>query len=377
MDNERSTTDERDAEIVDGHPSRSRTDHPRAHAGELRRERRVGDALHGDPARGDAVHGDAARGDAARGDRRSSRRSSTARKADAEVLDRARFEGLVEDFLAEHTAATAACYRRDLRHIAEYLDACGTDLLRARRGELARYVRDSELSTTARATISRRIAALSSFYTYLVDQGELDHSPVAGLRRPHGRHAPRLGISAEEIARVLEVARADSKEMELLVFLLAICGLRISEALGIDDTDLCRTSDAMAVVVRRKGERSDLVGLPRDVGERLEAVRATQPPGPVFRGPRGGRLSRQVAWRELRDIGERAGIRPGLHAHLLRHSFISCALLYGVPVPIVAAGAGHRDPQTCLGYAQALEALSARAANVVAQVVADADARSG
>lgn len=363
MDDESSTTDHRIAEISNAPPPASHRRRGPAGSCESPRERRRDDAL--------------------RCDSGTPQQSASMPLDDGDEAAHAlRLEDLLEDFLAEHTAATAACYRRDLRHVALHLETCGTDLLRARRSELTRYVRASELGETASATINRRLAALSGFYAYLVSQGVLDRAAVTGLRRPRGRHAPRLGISAVEIARLLTVARAAGPEAELLVSLLALCGLRVSEALGIDDTDLSRTDGGgavvvSAVVVRRKGGHSELVGLPRVVGELFAAVRATKDPGPIFRGRRGGRLSRQVAWRELRHLGRLAGIDDALYPHLLRHSFVSCALLAGVPVPIVAAGAGHRDPQTCLRYAQALEALGARAATVVAQVVADARSGSG
>lgn len=69
--------------------------------------------------------------------------------------------------------------------------------------------------------------------------------------------------------------------------------------------------------------------------------------------------------RRLARLGDAAGI-AGLHPHLLRHSYCTQALLAGVPLPVVAAGAGHRDLRTTLFYAQALAALAAEAGAAVA-----------
>jgi site-specific recombinase XerD len=272
---------------------------------------------------------------------------------------------LVEDFLANCSAPTAACYRRDIAHLRCHLAALSKDLLTAGRGDLARWVRSQEDCGVPATTIRRRLSAICGLYSFVVAEGHIPMSPAEGLRRPKGAPAPRLGLSVGELGRLLEVARARGESAELLANLLLVQGLRVREAVGVDDDHLVCHEGRQAVVVMRKGGRVELVGLADDVAEVAERVAAAQGPGPLLRGRGGGRLSRQIAWRWVRRMGEEAGIDAAVFPHLLRHSFISQALLAGVPLPVVSAGAGHRDIRTTLAYSQALAALGSSAGEAV------------
>lgn len=152
--------------------------------------------------------------------------------------------------------------------------------------------------------------------------------------------------------------------------LLLICGLRVSEACALDDTDFVAHEASRALRVHRKGGRVELVGLVDQAANRIDRVVATQGPGPLLRGRSGTRLSRQVAWSWIERLGTEAGIGHRVYPHQLRHSFVTQALIAGVPLPVVAASAGHRDIRTTLGYAQALAALWAAAGEAVARRIA-------
>lgn len=281
---------------------------------------------------------------------------------------------LVADFLAGLTGVTAEAYRRDLSHASRWLAGTETDFLAARRAELARYVRAQEDAGVAAATIARRLAALSGLYQYLCGEGVLEHSPVAGLRRPKGGGASRLGLDAMELHRVLEAARATRGCAELLVSLLLFCGLRVSEARSLDADSLRAHEGRVVVEVCRKGGHHELVGVPNGLRALIEKTVAAQGAGPILRSQRGARLSREGAHWIVRRLGEKALLPGPLYPHLLRHSYVSQALFAGVALPVVAAGAGHRDIRSTIGYARALEAIHAVAGEAVAARV-DVEAR--
>lgn len=142
----------------------------------------------------------------------------------------------------------------------------------------------------------------------------------------------------------------------------------MSEACAADGDDLVTCGGRQGLVVRRKGGWVDLVGLADQVAEHLAALVDAQGPGPLLRGQRGGRLSRQVAWRWIRRCAVDAGIAEKVYPHLLRHSFVIQSLLAGVALPVVQAAAGRRDLRSTLGYAQALAALAALGADASAAV---------
>ena len=119
----------------------------------------------------------------------------------------------------------------------------------------------------------------------------------------------------------------------------------------------------------RKGGRVELVGLPGPLPGLVADVLARHGPGPLLRGPRERRLRPEAAWRIIRRLGDSAGVARPVHPHLLRHSYVTQALVAGVSLPVVAAGAGHRDTRTTVGYARALAAIGGAAGEAVASRV--------
>jgi len=273
---------------------------------------------------------------------------------------------LIEEYLAMFRPSTAACYRRDLAHFEAELAKGGTDLLKASRADLRRWLGAQEHAGVSPNTIRRRVAGVAGLYQLLVDEGILLRSPVHALRRPPGGSALRLGLDAKVLARLLRAARDEGEDSELLVGLLVLGGLRVSEACGIVDEDLVVHEGYRGVLVRRKGGRVELVGLPKQVAELAWRV-AERGPGPLLRGKRGGTLGRQEAWRRVRRVAARAGIPDKVYPHLLRHSHVTQALLAGVPLVVVQGSVGHRDVRSTLQYAQALGAMGALAGQAVAQ----------
>lgn len=279
-------------------------------------------------------------------------------------------DGIVDDYLADLSAPTAAAYARDIVHLRDHLDSVGVDFVGAGRADLSRWVRAQEAAGVPATTIRRRLSAVTGLYSYVVSIGILPISPAQGLRRPRGSPAVRLGLDADELARLLAAARSDGTTAELLVLLLLVHGLRISEACGISDGDLISHNGHRAVIVARKGGRLQIIGLIDEVADLVELLVAAQGPGPVLRGREGCRLARQVAWRWVRRIGAAAGLDETVFPHLLRHSHVTQALAGGTPMPVVQAGVGHSDIRTTLAYAKAISALAAEPGRCVWERVA-------
>ena len=88
-------------------------------------------------------------------------------------------------------------------------------------------------SSTPRA--SRRLCTIAGFYRYAVEEDLLEHSPSAHVRRrrlDYESHA--VGLDRNEVGALLVAAGLGTAAEHALISLLAINGLRISEALGAD-----------------------------------------------------------------------------------------------------------------------------------------------
>ncbi len=258
---------------------------------------------------------------------------------------------------AERAASphTLRAYKADLQGLASLLEA--RPLRDARlldlRSWLARQVRVSgtRQRRAAPATIARRIAAVRSFYGWLVRIGALENSPAERLRPPRvPRRAPRF-LDVDEAAAVVENPTQSGRlflRNRALLELLYGAGLRVGEAvaLNIHDVDL----SARLVRVMGKGRKPRVVPFGPPAAEALAAWCATLPAaGALFRNRAGGRLSARSAWRIARDAGANNGVH-GHHPHALRHSCATHLLGGGADLRAIQEQLGHESLSTTQRY---------------------------
>lgn len=168
---------------------------------------------------------------------------------------------------------------------------------------------------------------------------------------PYGKKRQKLPcvLSAEEVARLLGAARP-GRERVLLQTAYA-CGLRLSEVLNLQVTDL--DSARMLVQVRQgKGNKDRLVPLSAHLLAELRAYwRRYQPkcwlfPNAAERGP----LCPNTLQRWMQRVVADAGLSKPATMHTLRHSFATHLLEAGVDVTIVQKILGHSHLSTTARY---------------------------
>ena len=222
----------------------------------------------------------------------------------------------------------------------------------------------------APTSLRRRAAALKGFYRFCFGEGLIGSDVAAHLDLPR---QPRLlpeTLTVEEVTRLLDAAGGDDPdepdherrvEDRTLLELLYAAGLRIGEATGLDREDL--SFDGAFVRVIGKGDRERLVPLGEIAldwlrrwtsghRERLLALGHVAPArgGPLFLGPRGGRLARQQAWASVKRAAARAGLGSRVSPHTLRHSFATHLLEGGADLRIVQELLGHASISTTQLY---------------------------
>ena len=136
-------------------------------------------------------------------------------------------------FLAGYSGLTRDAYALDLRQFLAWCTGHGTHLFAARRADIECFGRDLEAKGRARSTVSRRLCTVAGFYRYAVEEELLDHSPAVHVRRPrvdYESHATAL--DRNEVGALLVAAGLGPAPEHALIFLLALNGLRVSEATG-------------------------------------------------------------------------------------------------------------------------------------------------
>lgn len=178
-----------------------------------------------------------------------------------------------------------------------------------------------------------------------------------------GRHFPADPPRTEEIIAVMRCCE-DSEHgarARALIVVLWRAGLRIQEALDLNELDLDRRRGS--VLVRRgKGGRRREIGMDDWGFEQLEpwlTVRRTMPVGPLFcviNGPTRGRAWQPAPARAmLRRLAARAGVRRRFAPHQLRHAHAIELAHEGVPLNVIQRQLGHRNLGVTSIYLQGID----------------------
>jgi integrase/recombinase XerD len=270
------------------------------------------------------------------------------------------FLRLAAGWLVGHPANTAKAYRRDLEGWAAWCARLGVHPLAAERHHVdawVRYLTTEAQPRTGRpasaATVARKLSALAGFYDYGVhDAGVLTHSPAASVRRPKvSDESQAIGLTAEELRRLLAAANAHSRRSAALVSVLTFCGLRISEALGADLRDYGHDSGHRVLKVTRKGGKTARVALAPPVVRALDEYLGDRTSGPIFLATNGrDRYGYKLAYEQLARLCRLADLPAGVSPHSLRHSYATESLRLGAALQDVQDALGHADPRTTRRY---------------------------
>jgi site-specific recombinase XerD len=283
----------------------------------------------------------------------------------------------VAGFLAGYTGATRVSYTTDLRLFTEWCANQRVRLLDVKRAHLELFARHMEANGRMRSTVARRLSTLASFYRYCHVEGLLRRNPAVNVRRPKVDHESHtLGLDCNELGALLVQAGLGAPRDQALVVLLALNGLRISEALNADIEDLGVDRGHRTLRIVRKGGKHVTIPLAPRTATAIDLYVGDRAGGPIFIGATGQRLSRHAADRTVKRLTRRAGISKRISPHSLRHSFITAALDAGVPLRDVQEAASHADPRTTMRYDRGRQSLDRHATYVVAAFLAGA-ARQG
>jgi integrase/recombinase XerD len=282
------------------------------------------------------------------------------------------------------SAHTRAAYQRDVTDFVHWCAARDLDVLAVRRTHLDAYAAALTQVPRARtgrplapASVARRLAALSSWYAYLVDAGATAHNPTLRVRRPRidRDHTATVGLSAAE-ALALRRAAAEDPALEcagVLAGFLVEIGARVSEVCALDVTDLGYDSGHRTVRLRMKGGKARVRAVPPGLAGQLDVIVGARTDGPLFRLPDGRRLDRYTVFRFVRRAAHAAGLPAAarITPHSLRHAWATIARERGASLEERQHALGHADPRTTQRYDRARASLDRDPSYLVAAAVAD------
>jgi len=282
-------------------------------------------------------------------------------------------EKKVEEFLTSlevekgYSENTRVAYKNDLGQFLGYLKTKAVPAVNAwsevKKDHLVAYIlslkADREYAST---TVARKVAAIKSFFHFLVAEGFIRDDPTATLDSPRVKKYLPRAISQEDVEKLLE-APGQSEEPRALrdraiLELLYATGMRVSELVALNEGDV----DTASASVRCFGKGGKERVIP--VYDRaVQAVEAYAGKGRVrlvrdaeqkalFLNQRGERLTRQGLWLIVKGYVKEAGIQVPVTPHTLRHSFATHMLRGGADLRNVQELLGHANIATTQVYTQ-------------------------
>jgi integrase/recombinase XerD len=277
------------------------------------------------------------------------------------------------EFLAGYRGLTREAYALDLRQFASWCRARSVALFAVCRADIESFATELEAIGRARATVTRRLSTIAGFYKYAVEEELLDRSrPRMSAVRGSITSLTRSRWTATSLVRSSSQPGLGLPSVHALISLLALNGLRVSEAAGADIEHLGFERGHRTLTVTRKGGKVVTVPLAPRTARAIDLAIGERTEGPVFLAADGRRLDRHGAGRIVRQTARRAGIAKPVTPHTLRHAFITAALDAGVPLRDVQEAASHADPRTTMRYDRARGSLDRHATYIVAAYLAGA-----
>ena len=233
-----------------------------------------------------------------------------------------------------------------------------TDLARLRTADFRAWLAHRTNSGMARSSTARALSVVRGFFRWAARNGIFTNAAVQSIRTPRQPQAIPKPLSTENALKVVSATNAamnatwiDLRDKALFTLLYG-CGLRISEALGLNQRDN-RLGDYLVISGKGKKERMVPV-LPAvwdAVGEYLDRCPfPLDPDAPLFFGARGGRLSAGVVQRRLRTLRDELGLPETATPHALRHSFATHLLAGGGDLRAIQELLGHASLSTTQRY---------------------------
>jgi integrase/recombinase XerD len=131
------------------------------------------------------------------------------------------------------------------------------------------------------------------------------------------------GLNRNELGALLVAAGLGPPAGHALISLLALNGLRVSEATGADIQALGVERGHRTLVIGRQGGKVVTIPLAPRTARAIDLAIGERCEGPVFLTADGRRLDRYGAGRIVRRVARRAGIDKLVGPHTLRHAFIT------------------------------------------------------
>ncbi len=278
-----------------------------------------------------------------------------------------------DQLAAERLASshTLAAYAHDLGAFLDFLSFHQggppglADLAALKSGDFRAWLAHRTQSGLARSSTARALSVVRGFYRFLDREALVHNAAIGAVRSPRATRAVPKALAVVEMGDLLTTAAEPGRDTTepwvaardvAVLTLLYGCGLRISEALGLNCHDVPPNREAGgSMTITGKGGKQRMVPLlPIVVDAIADYVAACPhrltPEGPLFVGVRGGRLNPRIVQGRMQTLRAQLGLPKTATPHALRHSFATHLLGAGGDLRAIQELLGHASLSTTQRY---------------------------
>ncbi|HPY80640.1 MAG TPA: site-specific tyrosine recombinase XerD [Bacteroidales bacterium] len=245
---------------------------------------------------------------------------------------------------------TVEAYIHDIKELEDFLKDKNVETATSEDIQLFLiFLSKKDISVRSQARI---LSGIKSFYCYLLYEGVVSDDPTRLIDTPKiGRHLPEV-LSIPEIDAIfqaIDLSEPEGHRNKAILEVLYGCGLRVSELVNLQLSQLRFHEDEQYLRVVGKGDKERLVPISKAAQKAIELYLETRNSLPikkeaeniVFLNKRGNKLSREMIFIIVKKLTQLAGIKKNVSPHTFRHSFAT---------HLVKAGADLRAVQEMLGH---------------------------
>ena len=260
------------------------------------------------------------------------------------------------------SANTLSSYLRDVRQFLNFLTSIRVKPEKANQQVFDHYTKHLTSQGKSVATVTRSVASLKSFYTYLQASKRISFNPAKSIAPvKNERKLPQI-LTSKEVDLFLEQPKCnDAKGYrdKAMLELLYATGIRVSELIELN---LNHVNLSVSIIRCESRGRERMIPLypsaVRALADYIERVRPQmieqQDEQALFVNLNGRRMTRQGFWKIIKYYQEKAGIQKEITPHTLRHSFAAHLLENGADLRSIQEMLGHADISSTQIYTQVI-----------------------
>ncbi len=262
---------------------------------------------------------------------------------------------LLERSLSEHSIDA---YLRDIKKLSEFLSYQDPSINPTKVDyhhltSFIHYINDIGMGKRSQARI---LSGIKAFYKYLLIEDLIDKNPTELLEGPRlDRKIPDV-LSVKEINSLLQaidVSTPHGTRNRAMLETMYACGLRVSELISLQISNIYASLDFVKVVGKNNKER--IVPIGTEALRQIEVYRTQYRQHQIiqsgyedilFLNRRGRGLTREMIFMIVKEAAQKAGIKKSVSPHTFRHSFATHLVEGGADLRVVQDMLGHESITT-------------------------------